>query len=137
MSDRLPTEPDAAPRRARRRREPAAKTPPRGRKRPFVTLENPETGEIRQVRIGFAWTLFLFSSVLGVPLFLRRLYLWGAAILALWAVNLLVVKFAGGPAAMEEGVLCAVFFGLQLWLGFKGNAITVKTYLRRGWTVAD
>ncbi len=142
MSELVPESDEAAPRRARRRKEPAGKTrsrrPAKTRKRLVVTLEHPETGEIRQVPTGFAWMLFLFAGVLGVPLFLRRLPFWGAAILALWLVNLLFVKLADGPAVvMEESAVFAIFFLLQLWLGFHGNKITVRTYLRRGWTFTD
>src|SRR5579863_1269577 len=99
-----------------------------------VLLENPETGEVRRVPTGFAWSLFLFSGVLGLPLFWRGLYRWGAVFVVLWAIDGLVAWFAAGHdrLAAEAMVFCA-FLALQLWLGFRGNALTAKAYLARGW----
>ena len=45
-----------------------------------LLLENPKTGAVRPFRDGFDWILFLFSGVLGLPLFLQGLPLWGASL---------------------------------------------------------
>lgn len=122
----------AAPRRRTGRRKPAPRRPADG-----LLFENPATGETRRVKPGFAWTLFLFAGVLGVPLFWRRLYGWGIVILALWALDLAAVRLTAGPVrvAAEALVFCA-FLALQLWLGFRGNALTAKAYVKRGWVPA-
>jgi len=100
-----------------------------------VLLENPRTGEARRLRTGFSWTLFLFSGILGLPLFLRGLYRWGLAFVALWAIDILVVwQSVGAVRGVAEAALFCAFLGLQLWLGFRGNALTAKTYLARGWS---
>jgi hypothetical protein len=103
-----------------------------------VFLRNRSTGETKKVKVGFSWILFLFASCLGIPLFLRRLYVWGAVFLALWIVDVLVVVMA----SPEEGSAIAlsinlIFFGLQIWLGIKGNEMTAKNLLENGWEFTD
>jgi hypothetical protein len=55
-----------------------------------ILLRNRSSGETKEVKIGFSWILFLFAGCLGVPLFLRRLYVWGGVFLALWIVYAVV-----------------------------------------------
>ncbi len=104
---------------------------------PGPLLENPATGETR-LFAGFDWVLFLFAGLfLGVPLFLRGLYRWGAVILALWIGNALLVLFAaGGLREIGEALAFAAFIGVQLWLGIRGSALTAEAYRRRGWVPA-
>jgi len=102
-----------------------------------LVLAHAETGETRLIRTGFAWTLFLFGGVLGLPLFFRRLYRWGAAVLLLWAADLAVFWFAQGRVrVIGEAIVFAAFFALQLWLGFRGNKLVAAAFLRRGWEPA-
>lgn len=109
----------------------------RDRAAKFLLLRDPETGETRRIKQGFAWTLFLFSGVLGLPLFLRGLYRWGAAVLGLWGIDLLAVWLTtGGVRVASEAVLFGVFLCLQFWLGLTGNALTIKAYRDRGWAPA-
>ena len=78
--------------------------------------------------------MFLFSGVLGVPLFLRGLPNWGAVVLALWLADLVLGRL--GAAALRGPVqrqLFAAFLGLQLWLGWTGNALTARDTRARGW----
>ena len=42
-----------------------------------VQLKNTTTGEVVQIKVGWSWTLFFFSPFLGIPLFLRKLHVWG------------------------------------------------------------
>jgi hypothetical protein len=103
-----------------------------------VAFRNPRTGEIKQVKVGWSWVLFLFSGVFGLPLFLRRLYVWGGIFLVLWLVNLIA------PSLMYEedanvtiAIFGVVFLSLQIWLGIKGNEMTAKNYLDNGWVFAE
>lgn len=101
-----------------------------------VVLYHPASGDGRRIRLGFAWDLFLFAGVLGVPLFLRGLHAWGAAILALWLADLAIGWSAGGALGTAlQAALFAVFLALQLWLGLTGNALTARALLERGWTL--
>jgi hypothetical protein len=102
----------------------------------YVPFKQPRTGEVRTVKVGWSWVLFLWSGVFGLPLFLRRLNVWGAVFLALWAVNLVAsFGFAGGGGA--RGLSLIAMIGLQIWLGIKGNEMTAKNYLEQGWEFAE
>ncbi|QKF78228.1 hypothetical protein [Arcobacter defluvii] len=100
-----------------------------------IEMTNPKTGEVKEIKVGWSWILFLFSSFFGLPLFLRRLYIWGGILLSLGIVYIIA------PSMMydeEESlgliiVLNLVFLGLQIWLGIKGNEMTAKNYLELGW----
>ena len=100
-----------------------------------VAMTNPKTGEVREVKVGWSWILFLFSGFFGLPLFLRKLHVWGGIFLILWIVYIIA------PSIMQNEeealglmiLLNLVFLGLQIWLGIKGNEMTAKNYLELGW----
>ncbi len=104
-----------------------------------VPFRNPQTGQVKRVKIGWSWTLFLFAGVLGIPLFMRKLYLWGAVFLCVW----LITQFAQMTLSHEDLlVLVMLFFfllgiGLSILLAIKGNELTAKGYLDRGWQFAE
>jgi hypothetical protein len=99
-----------------------------------ILLRNRSSGETKEVKIGFSWILFLFAGCLGVPLFLRRLYVWGGVFLALWIVYAVVPAMLPQEDALGIVLfLNLVFFGLQIWLGIKGNEMTAKNLLENGW----
>jgi len=97
-------------------------------------LENPKTGAVKPIRNGFDWVLFLFSGALGIPLFLQGLPQWGAAFVALWVVGL-ALRWLLPRHWMLSGelVLALAFFALQLWIGFRGRELMLKSYVARGW----
>src|SRR5579872_5578329 len=94
-----------------------------------ITLQNPRTGELRRVKVGWSWTLFLLADFFGLPLFLRGLNSWGAVILMLWAVSVLV------PDLSSVTILAGL--GVHVWLGLKGNEMSARKCLDRGWVLAD
>ncbi|MGH7087577.1 MAG: hypothetical protein ACREFQ_01610 [Stellaceae bacterium] len=99
-----------------------------------VLFKAPSGTRAKQVKLGFAWDLFLFSGVLGLPLFLRGLPEWGAAVLALWISDLGLARSAqAGWHRPAEFALFAVFLGLEIFLGLKGNALTARACRGRGW----
>lgn len=89
-------------------------------------LVHPLTGEIRSIKNGFSWTCLLWSWFFGIPLFIRKLYIWG--------VVMIVLQFSSFPD--ESGVIGLVMLVLSVVLGFKGNEWAVKRYLAKGWTLA-
>lgn len=118
--------------RARRKRD-AAETPAPAE----VLFKHPSGLRAKRVKLGFAWDLFLFAGVFGIPLFLRGLPEWGAAVLVLWLMDLGLGWHGHGAFYMPaQAVLFIAFLGLQVWLGFKGNALTARACRARGW-IAD
>jgi hypothetical protein len=102
-----------------------------------VPFKNPRTGELKEVKVGWSWTLFFFAGLFGLPLFLRKLYTWGFVFLALWVVNLLGPAMAGQSGAFIPFMMFFIFLGLEIWLGIKGNELTAKNYLDQGWDFAE
>ena len=101
-----------------------------------IGLKPPGGGKLKWIRVGFAWDLFVLSPLFGIPLFLRKLPQWGAAMLALLLIWLVLGEFLGEPAKDYAGLLLfAVFVAVDLFLGFAGNRLTAQSYLRHGWTV--
>jgi hypothetical protein len=95
------------------------------------------SGKERRVATGFAWDLFLFAGVFGLPLFWRRLPSWGATVLVLWLFVLIVsiVRVGAEATQIAQLILFAAFLVLQVGLGFYGNRLTARTLLHHGWTV--
>jgi|LakMenEpi03Aug12_release.lakeMendotaPanAssembly.Ray.scaffolds.fasta_scaffold801323_2 hypothetical protein len=99
--------------------------------RVMIPFKNPKTNEIKKVKLGFSWTLLLFSGIFGFPLFLRKLYVWAVLMLVLWLVNLFVSNTSYDPLLIFG--LAIVLFIPNIWLAFRGNEITAKNYLENGW----
>ncbi|RBQ26354.1 hypothetical protein [Arcobacter sp. CECT 9188] len=104
-----------------------------------VSMTNPKTGEEKEIKIGWSWILFLFSGFLGLPLFLRKLYIWGGIFLILWIVYIVAPSlfYSDEEALGLYIILNLIFLGLQIWLGTKGNELTAKNYLELGWKFTD
>lgn len=104
---------------------------------PVIRFKHKPSGKERRVATGFAWDLFLFAGLLGVPLFWRRLSSWGAAVLVLWLLVVAVgaMRLSAASEAAAQFVLSLAFLALQIWLGFFGNRLTAKTLLHHGWTI--
>ncbi len=105
---------------------------------PVLRLRQKRGGREKRIATGFAWDLFLFSGVFGLPLFWRRLHAWGAIVLAFWCLDLVIgrVPVSAATARGAEAALFAAFLLLQLWLGFAGNRLTARAYLAHGWEIA-
>lgn len=104
---------------------------------PAIGFKHKPSGKERRVATGFAWDLFLFAGLFGLPLFLRRLPSWGASVLVLWLFVLIVSIVRVGAEATEiaQLALFAAFLVLQIGLGFYGNRLTARTLLHHGWTI--
>jgi hypothetical protein len=104
-----------------------------------VDLVNQRSGEHKSVKVGFSWVLLFFSGVLGIPLFLRRLYVWGAVFLVFWILYILLPQILP-DTAHSAGIyllLCIVFLALQIWIAVKGNEMTAKSLLENGWSFSS
>lgn len=98
-----------------------------------VDFRNPQTGETKTVKVGWSWTLFLFSGFLGVPLFMRGLNLWGAAFAVSWLFNILLMVSDNSSAVFFQLLTLAA----EILIGVKGNELTAKHYLSLGWEFSD
>lgn len=96
-----------------------------------VTLRNRTTGEIKRQKIGWSWTCFLFSPALGIPLFIRKLHVWGGIMVALWIVNLLA------SSIYVSIVILIVQLAFSIAFGISGNSMAGKNYLEHGWEFAE
>lgn len=103
-----------------------------------VALQNPQTKEIRLVKVGWSWVLLFFSSFFGVPLFLRKLKSWGKFMLGLAIATPILSLLTTNPIGsfLYTVTLCANF-ALSVYLAINGNEITAKTWLSRGWQFVD
>ncbi|MDR6114125.1 MULTISPECIES: hypothetical protein [unclassified Sphingomonas] len=110
-----------------------------------VRLSNDRTGEVKDIKIGFSFTLFFFSSVLGIPLFLRKLNQWGGCMLLMcivyWCVNYLPMPDDGEPWPSGSDVfftaLSFAMLGFSIFFGIKGNEMTAKHLLENGWSFME
>jgi hypothetical protein len=100
-----------------------------------VGLRNDTTGEVKTLTVGFSWTLFLFSNVLGIPLFIRKLYAFGGIMAGIGVMRLMATYSIEDSDLLwiVSIVLFGLGFGIALYLGMKGNELTAKKLLSDGW----
>jgi hypothetical protein len=126
----------------------------------YITLKNPKTGKLKSMKIGFSWTLLLFSLFFGIPLFLKRLYLLGVISLLIFLSSFIIPDFSISQSlfpivnawyehksvtvdgAHINYLLMTMFFaGVELTLsiifGFIGNKLSAKKYIKDGWVFAQ
>ena len=105
----------------------------------MVSLRNKATGEIRAQKIGWSWTCFLFSPILGIPLFTRKLNTWGAIMLVIWAINFVVPAMS--RTELHYLFIAIIIFliqiGIMIFFGIAANRMAGKSYLENGWEFAD
>lgn len=106
-----------------------------------ITFKNDMTGETARVKVGFSFILFFFSSFFGIPLFLRKLHLLGVIMLILVCINVTLSVFVESYYYFELEVLMYMLqfgiFGLNIFLGIKGNKMTALNYIKLGYKITD
>jgi len=103
----------------------------------LVMLEKPETGEHKALGVGWNWSFLLFSSFLGLPLFLNGLPVWGALVLILWGLDWALPTIPPDTTAVAILVPGAALAGLSVFLGYRGNGLIARRYLARGYQFAS
>ena len=99
----------------------------------MIALEHPRTGERKRLGVGWNWNFLLFSSCLGIPLFLRGLTLWGSIMLVLVCVQFFAAYVATASLdGLELGIGIAVA-ALSAFLALKGNGVIARKWLARGY----
>ena len=108
-----------------------------------VNLVNEKTGEIKSIKIGWSWTLFFFSGFLGIPLFLRKLYIWGGVFFFFpfhYYLSSLYFVVNGTEKYEVIGHNIGIFIigmSVQILMAKKGNEMTAKNYLENGWAFEE
>lgn len=97
-----------------------------------VRFINPHNGSTKDVKVGWSWMLFLFSSFFGLPLFVRGLYGWGIAFLFISICQVVILFTARNPGAAGSSVSFAMLV-ISVVLAARGNEFTGKSLLKKGW----
>jgi len=103
-----------------------------------VAFVNPATRQLRNVKVGWSWTLFLFSTVFGIPLFMRGLNAAATAMLFYCCASL-VVSIVGEEHLILRaiGFIMMLFnFAISIYFGLNGNEMTARHYEANGWQLA-
>ena len=88
-----------------------------------VKFNNPRTNQVRSVKLGWSWSLFLSGGLMGIPLFLQGL--------SIWVLGFVISNGTG------TYILSLIGIGLSIFLGLKGNEMIAKNYLKYGWKFAN
>jgi hypothetical protein len=97
----------------------------------MIQFNNPRTGQVKSVRLGWSWSLFLSGGFVGIPLFLQGLSIWGAMMATLWGLGFAISNDTVTFMLSVMGVVLSIFLGL------KGNEMIAKNYLKYGWQFAN
>ncbi len=98
-----------------------------------VQLRNERTGEVKQVKVGFNWFFFFCVSIFGLPLFVNRLYHYGAGMAGLSIAA--AVANAIGSSMYGLFIIFQIIASVQF--GRHGNRLITVNYLENGWEWAD
>jgi hypothetical protein len=102
-----------------------------------VALRHPVSGRVKILREGWSWGCFLGVGLLGLPLFSRGLALWGAVMVTVNTLALVLgFEATKGASALASWIGLATL-GLNLFLGVKANDMAIRRYLSLGWEFAD
>ena len=120
----------------------------------YVVLINDEEQHVQTVKIGFSWVLLFWSWLFGLPFFIRRVYTLGALFAVLQVVNFFAqwkgrtkdcfytfsnesshmsVYSVSCDYASPSGLFFLILLTLSIYMGFRGNELTARYYLKRGY----
>jgi hypothetical protein len=102
-----------------------------------VSLRHPVTGEIRVLPEGWSWSCFFGAGFLGLPLFRRRLTVWGSAMLVFDVAAFVVGWVPTDRAATLYAWMSAIGIGASLFFGWRANAMAAEHARANGWVFAD
>lgn len=97
-----------------------------------VNFRNEQSGEVKSVKVGWSWTLFLFAGFFGVPLFMRKVWLYAALMCGLVLLNIIVQNDLELRLSFGK-IITYIGIGLSFMWGWDGNKLTAKYYLKNGW----
>lgn len=94
-----------------------------------VTLRQPGTGKLVQVKVGFSWFFLFLTPFYGLALFIKGMIGRGFVI-ALFALIAVGIDALGGTPV---GGLILIAIGVTY--GFRGNKLYARRLLIKGWSM--
>jgi len=99
----------------------------------YVELKNEHSQEVKKIKVGFSWPCFFFGFFFGVPLFVRKLNVWGTVMASIDILYILLNTSESIKARNAAFIIFLSIIGLSMFLGFKANEMTAKTLIESGW----
>jgi ribosomal protein L40E len=107
-----------------------------------ITLYNKNSDQIHMASIGFSWSLFLFSGILGIPCFIKKLYGYGFVFLIIDIVSIVNYMTNDSLVTFTNVNMTLLFligsnvvsFILSVLIGINGNKLSIKSYLDEGYS---
>ncbi|NVK20709.1 MAG: hypothetical protein HWE30_18635 [Methylocystaceae bacterium] len=95
-------------------------------------FKNPNTGEVKVLNPEFSWLAFISPFLLGIPLFIRRQWMFAVLALLVFPVTLIMGAIAGFKLspAITIALLCSA--GLGTAFGFLAHENYMKSLIGRG-----
>jgi hypothetical protein len=115
----------------------------------YIQLFNPITGEIKEIKLGWSWTCFFFSSTFGIPLFLRDLNVWGALMTCISFSIIFLQLFKDYNLLLTTNLyyviyldliilpLAIISFILTIWFAISANRLYAIKLFEKGWIIKD
>jgi hypothetical protein len=95
------------------------------------SLINAFTGKEVQVSFGWSWFFFISPFLFGIPLFLKKLNLYG--IIAI-LFNIILISSIAREFVSDIFISAILYAVYSIFLGIKGNKISAKNYLKKDYT---
>ena len=99
-----------------------------------IKLKHKASSQVREIKVGWSWTCFLFGGFFGFPLFLRELNFWGTVMIGLLVFRPVMDLAGAAPLSLIVDLIMLV---LSIWFGIKANEMAAKNYLSNGWVFAE
>jgi hypothetical protein len=118
----------------------------------IVTMINRATGEEFQVKTGWDWDLFIYTDLFGSVWYMRKMFdmaCLGTIMSVLEILLLPPYDISGGVTDVMRSfingalnsppfmLLTIIYLAFGVYCAWKGNEITIKRYLKRGYEIVD
>ncbi|MBU4486912.1 MAG: hypothetical protein KKD38_08290 [Candidatus Delongbacteria bacterium] len=118
-----------------------------------IYFKNLKSGEVQTVNTcKWDWFLFLFSGLWGIPLLIKKLYVWGSIFFFLQLSYLYYYtqlssvdsygSYGSTPPAYSAYILSTIILfiliiSLDVYFGLLGNKLLAVNYLENGWKILN
>jgi hypothetical protein len=102
-----------------------------------VALRHSLTGRLQTREDGWSWSCFFGCGFLGLPLFSRGLYVWGA-VMVVFDITVFILDFVPTERAANLASWATIAaFAAAVFFGLKANRMAIDRALAQGWEFAD